>query len=136
MVQTLNRNGIDVTVNFPEQSNWTGVISEMELVPGNHPRHRLVRYTPPLSHTHSQTTLSLSLSLNLSLSLPLSCHECKINPIEGPRYHCQVCGDFDFCQKCFDQGQAHNHAFERFDDQGQPAVYVGSPRSRRKRLKR
>ena len=40
-VQSLNRNGIDVTVNFPEQKNWTGVISEMELVPGMHPRHRL-----------------------------------------------------------------------------------------------
>ena len=40
VVQTLNRNGIDVTVNFPEQANWTGVISEMELVPGSHPRHR------------------------------------------------------------------------------------------------
>ena len=42
VVQTLNRNGIDVTVNFPEQTNWTGVISEMELVPGIHPRHRSV----------------------------------------------------------------------------------------------
>ena len=30
-----------MTVNFPEQKNWTGVISEMELVPGMHPRHRL-----------------------------------------------------------------------------------------------
>ncbi|CAI8025927.1 E3 ubiquitin-protein ligase HERC2, partial [Geodia barretti] len=104
VVQTLNRNGIDVTVNFPEQANWTGVISEMELVPGSHPRH--------------------------------SCSGCKISPIDGPRYHCQVCSDFDFCQSCFDKGQSHNHVFERIDDQGQPAVYVGSPHSRRKALRR
>jgi E3 ubiquitin-protein ligase HERC2 len=104
VVQTLNRNGIDVTVNFPEQANWTGVISEMELVPGSHPRH--------------------------------SCSGCKMSPIDGPRYHCQVCSDFDFCQSCFDKGQSHNHVFERIDDQGQPAVYVGSPHSRRKALRR
>ena len=41
VVRTLNRNSLDVTVDFSEQANWTGVISEMELVPGVHPRHRL-----------------------------------------------------------------------------------------------
>lgn len=56
-------------------------------------------------------------------------------PIEGPRFHCQVCANFDFCQGCFNKGQAHNHAFERIDDHGQSAVYVGSPRSRKKALK-
>ena len=28
-------------VDFPEQSKWTGLIAEMEFVPGMHPRHRL-----------------------------------------------------------------------------------------------
>ena len=63
------------------------------------------------------------------------CHSCNMFPLEGPRYHCQVCADFDFCQACFDKGQSHNHAFERIDDQGQPAVFVGSPRSRRRALR-
>ncbi len=40
MVRNINRNGTDVCVDFPEQNNWTGLISEMELVPGIHPRHR------------------------------------------------------------------------------------------------
>lgn len=57
------------------------------------------------------------------------CDGCQMNPIEGPRFHCQVCADFDFCKECFLHGQAHDHAFERIDDQGQPAVYVGSPKS-------
>ena len=39
VVRTLNRNGLDMTVDFPEQANWTGLMSEMELVPGTHPRH-------------------------------------------------------------------------------------------------
>jgi len=104
LVRSINRNGTDVCVDFPEQSNWTGLISEMELVPGIHPRHK--------------------------------CNTCGMQPLEGPRYHCQVCADFDFCQSCFNKGQSHNHAFERIDDQGQAAVYVGSPRSRRKALRR
>ncbi len=30
-------NGRDVTVDFPQQSNWTGLLSEMEVVPAFHP---------------------------------------------------------------------------------------------------
>ena len=52
-------------------------------------------------------------------------------PIEGARYHCQVCADFDFCQACFEKGESHGHAFERTDDQGQQAVFVGSPKAKR-----
>lgn len=29
-------NGHDVTVDFPKQENWTGLLSEMELVPSSH----------------------------------------------------------------------------------------------------
>lgn len=53
-------------------------------------------------------------------------------PIEGARYHCQVCADFDFCQACFEKGESHGHAFERTDDQGQQAIFVGSPKAKRK----
>lgn len=40
VVRSINRNGQDMCVDFTEQSNWTGLIAEMELVPGVHPRHR------------------------------------------------------------------------------------------------
>lgn len=76
------------------------------------------------------TALSLPPTLQ-----PYRCNGCNMSPLEGPRYHCQVCADFDFCQSCFDKGQSHNHAFERIDDQGHPAVFVGSPRSRRRALR-
>ena len=63
------------------------------------------------------------------------CRGCNVTPIEGSRFHCQVCANFDFCHGCFNKGQAHNHAFERFDDHGQTAVYVGTPCSQKKALK-
>ncbi|KAK7486952.1 hypothetical protein BaRGS_00021768, partial [Batillaria attramentaria] len=36
-VTAINPNGRDVTVDFPQQAHWTGVIEEMELVPSTHP---------------------------------------------------------------------------------------------------
>ncbi|XP_073987726.1 E3 ubiquitin-protein ligase HERC2 isoform X1 [Rhodnius prolixus] len=36
IVTSISYNGRRVTVNFPEQSNWTGLISEMEAVPSCH----------------------------------------------------------------------------------------------------
>lgn len=35
--QAINANGRDLTVDFPQQSHWTGVIDEMEIVPSSHP---------------------------------------------------------------------------------------------------
>lgn len=36
VITAISRNGKDVTVNYPEQANWTGLISEMEIVPSVH----------------------------------------------------------------------------------------------------
>lgn len=38
VVTSLVPNGRDVTVDFPQQSNWAGLIAEMELVPTYHPK--------------------------------------------------------------------------------------------------
>ena len=62
------------------------------------------------------------------LCLLCRCDGCGMGPIEGPRYHCQVCANFDYCQSCFDEEWSHNHPLERINDQGQPAVYVRLPR--------
>ena len=39
-VVSISPNGKDVKVDFPQQTNWTGLISEMEVVPATHPRTR------------------------------------------------------------------------------------------------
>ena len=39
-VVSISPNGKDVKVDFPQQTNWTGLISEMEVVPATHPRIR------------------------------------------------------------------------------------------------
>ncbi|XP_077868707.1 E3 ubiquitin-protein ligase HERC2-like [Saccoglossus kowalevskii] len=36
-VTAISANGRDITVDFPQQSHWIGLVSEMELVPSNHP---------------------------------------------------------------------------------------------------
>ncbi|XP_052077229.1 E3 ubiquitin-protein ligase HERC2-like isoform X2 [Mytilus californianus] len=36
-VTAINPNGRDVTVDFPQQAHWTGIIEEMEIVPSTHP---------------------------------------------------------------------------------------------------
>lgn len=36
-VSAFSANGKDVIVDFPQQSHWTGLLSEMELVPSVHP---------------------------------------------------------------------------------------------------
>ena len=64
-----------------------------------------------------------------------SCSNCQAKPIVGSRFHCQVCPDFDFCQKCFEKDQNHaTHAFERIDDPSRPAVFIGTPNSFRRGL--
>lgn len=127
IVRSINSNGTHMFVDFPEQNNWTGLNSEMEMVPGIHPCHGSV---------NSQITVAkfwapwpgCVLDLMFPPSLPSRCDGCGMGPIEGPRYHCRVCANFDFCQSCFDEERFHNHPFERINDQGQPAVYVGLPR--------
>ena len=107
----------------------------------------LSAYTPVLiflyntcSHVHVQMYMYVHLYVHVRrylvhLYTAIRCEGCSMKPIEGPRFHCQVCADFDFCQECFIRGQAHDHAFERVDDQGQPAVYVGSPKTCRIAMK-
>ena len=71
-----------------------------------------------------------------SYFLLIRCDTCKVKPIVGPRYHCLVCEDWDFCQGCFGNEEYHNHAFVRIDNDSLPPVYVGPPGSQKKAPKR
>lgn len=110
-------NGKDVIVDFPQQSHWTGLLSEMELVPSVHPG---VRYRPGESHLCS-VCLSVSLpSQCLCVCVCHRCDGCQMFPINGPRFKCRNCEDFDFCENCFKTCK-HNsrHLFGRINEPGE-----------------
>uniref|UniRef100_A0A3B3YFA5 HECT-type E3 ubiquitin transferase n=1 Tax=Poecilia mexicana TaxID=48701 RepID=A0A3B3YFA5_9TELE len=89
VVKAFSANGKDVIVDFPQQSHWTGLLSEMELVPSVHPG---------------------------------VCDGCQMFPINGPRFKCKNCDDFDFCESCF-KTRKHNtrHSFGRINEPQSPA---------------
>uniref|UniRef100_A0A3Q2Y7Y6 E3 ubiquitin-protein ligase HERC2 n=1 Tax=Hippocampus comes TaxID=109280 RepID=A0A3Q2Y7Y6_HIPCM len=88
-VVKFSANGKDVIVDFPQQSHWTGLLSEMELVPSVHPG---------------------------------VCDGCQMFPINGARFKCRICDDFDFCENCF-KTRKHNirHSFGRINEPQSPA---------------
>ncbi|XP_031694188.1 E3 ubiquitin-protein ligase HERC2-like, partial [Anarrhichthys ocellatus] len=94
VVKAFSANGKDVIVDFPQQSHWTGLLSEMELVPSVHPGVR--------------------------------CDGCQMFPINGPRFKCRNCDDFDFCDNCF-KTRKHNtrHSFGRINEPGQSPAFSG-----------
>ncbi|XP_023810269.2 E3 ubiquitin-protein ligase HERC2 isoform X5 [Oryzias latipes] len=94
VVKAFSANGKDVIVDFPQQSHWTGLLSEMELVPSVHPGVR--------------------------------CDGCQMFPINGPRFKCKNCDDFDFCDNCF-KTRKHNtrHSFGRINEPGQSPAFCG-----------
>ncbi|KAL1023407.1 hypothetical protein UPYG_G00040470 [Umbra pygmaea] len=94
VVKAFSANGKDVIVDFPQQSHWTGLLSEMELVPSVHPGVR--------------------------------CDGCQMFPINGPRFKCRNCEDFDYCENCF-KTRKHNtrHSFGRINEPGQAPASCG-----------
>ncbi|XP_054644739.1 E3 ubiquitin-protein ligase HERC2 isoform X2 [Dunckerocampus dactyliophorus] len=94
VVKAFSANGKDVIVDFPQQSHWTGLLSEMELVPSVHPGVR--------------------------------CDGCQMFPINGARFKCRNCDNFDFCENCF-KTRKHNtrHSFGRINEPGQSPAFCG-----------
>ncbi|TKS74835.1 E3 ubiquitin-protein ligase HERC2 [Collichthys lucidus] len=95
VVKAFSANGKDVIVDFPQQSHWTGLLSEMELVPSVHPGVR--------------------------------CDGCQMFPINGARFKCRNCDDFDFCENCFKTRKHNNnrHSFGRINEPGQSPAFCG-----------
>ena len=51
----------------------------------------------------------------------INCNGCGIKSIEGIRYKCAICKNFDYCEKCFKENcEKHNHPFIKFYHQYMP----------------
>ena len=51
----------------------------------------------------------------------INCNGCGIKSIEGIRYKCAICKNFDYCEKCFQENcEKHNHPFIKFYHQYMP----------------
>ena len=48
--------------------------------------------------------------------MSITCDGCGMEPIEGLRWHCLSCQNFDLCTTCY-MGDEHNlrHTFERLE---------------------
>ena len=38
-----------------------------------------------------------------------TCNGCEMNPIEGDRFNCLECPDYDLCENCIDKGYHLEH---------------------------
>ena len=49
---------------------------------------------------------------NLAIHSNVSCDDCRVSPIQGNRYKCAVCHNFDFCSGCEEKNKdSHPHPF-------------------------
>ena len=50
---------------------------------------------------------------NLEVHYAVTCDGCQTAPIIGKRYKCEICPNFDFCEKCFEkEKENHKHSFK------------------------
>lgn len=123
-ISAFSANGKDVIVDFPQQSHWTGLLSEMELVPSVHPGVRFGNidahcHPPPFTSRCSHMVEGRLVELACSCRCVRRCDGCQMFPINGARFKCRNCDDFDFCENCF-KTRKHNtrHSFGRINEPG------------------
>lgn len=58
-----------------------------------------------------------------------------MHPLEGPRFTCKMCLDYDFCKSCFET-RSHKHPFFCLNEVDSSPVNVGKAGSERKRQQR
>lgn len=55
-------------------------------------------------------------------------------PIEGPRYKCKTCSDFNYCETCFRLRRNHRHSFHRFEEPSSIPVNAGKAGRGKKKI--
>jgi len=63
------------------------------------------------------------------------CNGCREYPIEGTRYECSVCPDFDFCEHCW-KTVRHPHSFYKIEtpeERSRPSMRKSTPKEEPRR---
>ncbi len=53
----------------------------------------------------------------------VSCDGCNVNPIQGIRYKCSSCPNFDLCEKC-EADKSHPHLFLKIRKPEHAPVFI------------
>lgn len=69
-----------------------------------------------------------------SWTVCLRCDGCHMEPIEGPRYKCKSCPDFNYCDTCFRLRRNHRHSFHRFEEPSSIPVNAGKAGRGKKKI--
>lgn len=72
--------------------------------------------------------------LSLLWTVCLRCDGCHMEPIEGPRYKCKSCPDFNYCDTCFRLRRNHRHSFHRFEEPSSIPVNAGKAGRGKKKI--
>lgn len=62
------------------------------------------------------------------------CDGCHMEPIEGPRFKCKTCPDFNYCETCFRMRRSHRHSFHRFEEPSSIPVNAGKAGRGKKKI--
>lgn len=64
---------------------------------------------------------------NKAIHYNIICDGCQVNPIEGKRYNCKTCEDFDYCEKCYeDFKNIHKHEFSVIEKPDNQNIYLSN----------
>ena len=55
--------------------------------------------------------------------LGIECDECQMCPIQGPRYKCLECPDYDLCEECYNK-DLQEHKMEKQTMKGRDQKYL------------
>ncbi|KAI2490581.1 NBR1-like protein [Fragilaria crotonensis] len=94
--------------------------------------------TPSYKHQHhssiSSSTSTITSSSSSSFMRPrhtgISCDSCGDQNMQGNRFKCQTCDEFDLCQSCFDDNiHDGSHAFALIVKEGATPIFLAKPQN-------
>lgn len=66
-------------------------------------------------------------SENKVIHYNVTCDGCNESPIEGKRYKCKKCENFDYCEKCYEAFKnSHNHEFSILEKPDNESIYMSN----------